>query len=269
MKKELSLKEIQNEELQILIKVKQYLNKNSLKYSLYGGTLLGAVRHNGFIPWDDDIDIIMPREDFDKFINCIKNGDNISKELDVIYLGLKNFDIPFCKVVNNEIELDTIDKIDKNLWIDIFPIDGMPIDKEIKYFNKMKKMKKRFFRTRYIHNNSKDKSLYKTIIKKILFFPLLFINTQKYGIKFINNCKKYKIDNSNYVCDLVWADHQGNILEKKWLDSTIEIDFENEKFSIFEGYKFYLENRYGKNYMEVPPVEKRITHSFRAWRIEK
>ena len=127
-KKILNLREIQLAELTILKKVIIFCDKNNITYFLYGGTALGAVRHKGFIPWDDDIDIIMPRPDYNKFIKLIKDGYTISQDLIVEAPELMhNPRYLVCKVYDRNISVEAQDDIDTGfLWIDIMQLDGLP-----------------------------------------------------------------------------------------------------------------------------------------------
>lgn len=125
---ELNKKEIQNIELNILLEFSKFCNENKLRYYLVGGTLLGAIRHKGFIPWDDDIDVCMPRPDYELFISNF-HSDNSCLKLCCNKFG--NLKAPFAKlkdtrtIVVNDILVNDND-IDTNLWIDIFPVDGLP-----------------------------------------------------------------------------------------------------------------------------------------------
>ena len=127
--KEMSLKDIQSISLEILKDVHAFCVKNNIKYTLQGGTLLGSVRHNGFIPWDDDIDIAMPRPDYEKFCrNYVskKGYQLICRQNNECY-------IMFARVAEME---KTIAKCDilpwtnksTGIWIDIFPLDGVEDD---------------------------------------------------------------------------------------------------------------------------------------------
>ena len=127
---ELSNKEIKKELLNILYILDIFLTNHNLKYSITSGTLLGAVRHKGFIPWDDDIDISMLRPDYNKLIHILKNINKIDESLSGIGFELGNSNIPFLKIINKNIK--TEEKIirditdEGNLWVDIFPFDGIP-----------------------------------------------------------------------------------------------------------------------------------------------
>ena len=265
----LSLEEIQKEELNILKSVIVIFEENNLKYYLYGGTLLGAIRHNGFIPWDDDIDLIMPRPDYDKFISILKNDDKCLNGLVPMAPELNDFDFPFCKIYNKSIVLESENNMEKYLWIDIFPVDGISNNyNPYNYLKKIYNKRKVFSRKRDQIYHIKDNNKLKYVIKSVIFFPLQFLSFDRIINHFVKYCRKYEYDTSQYVCDLVWAKHPGNILKKEWLDETIKVKFEDIDANAFIGYKFYLENRYGKNYMELPPKEQRITHSFKAWRVK-
>lgn len=125
MKGDTKLRQLQKTELSILKRFKQICDKHHLRYYLYGGTLLGAVRHEGFIPWDDDVDVCMPYSDYEIFLNVAK------KELGEDYFlqtseSDKHFVAPFAKIrLNNSTFLDSKfakRHINHGIWIDIFPL---------------------------------------------------------------------------------------------------------------------------------------------------
>lgn len=120
--KKLTAEEIKIKEIDMLLELHCFCIKNNLRYYISGGTLLGAIRHKGFIPWDDDIDVCMPRNDYqillEKFFSDKKNLRLIT-----------SFDIPFAKIVDLNISINSkfdLSKSKKFLWIDIFPVDGLP-----------------------------------------------------------------------------------------------------------------------------------------------
>lgn len=100
--KQLTGNEIKQVELEILLEFDAFCRKNHLTYSLCGGTLLGAIRHHGFIPWDDDIDVCMPRPDYEKLIRSFSPNNN---HLEIRSMMMKGFDAPFGKIVNKNISL--------------------------------------------------------------------------------------------------------------------------------------------------------------------
>lgn len=270
MNKIINTKQIQYEEKIILEETIKFFDKNNIKYYLWGGTLLGAVRHGGFIPWDDDIDIIVPRPDYNKFIELMKkNNSMIENKYEVIAFELNNSSFPFCKIINKNIILNCDHPIDKYLWIDVFPMDGMPTKhkmflKKVRY-NKMLYNIKRddiSVHTKY------SKNIIKKILKKIYIKKLSNKNLKDIMNNYIKYASKYDFNNSKYVGSIIWGKHPGNILKKEWLKEDIKLKFEDIEANVFSGYKNYLSNRYG-DYMKLPPESERISHSTSAVKVEK
>ena len=276
MNENLNIREIQQEEKKILDNVVKILNNNNLRYFLCGGTLLGAVRHKGFIPWDDDIDIAMPRPDYDKLQQLlIKNKIECPNKLSFHSLSLKNLNFPFIKVYNHCIEIYDYryeDRFEKYLWIDIFPIDGFPeSNKEcIKWFKKRNKYKKmlgyRKMSNKFIFENKKN--LLKNITKFVFKYICKIIPENFFAKKIDKLSKKYPYDSSRYAGCFSWGYGPQEKMEKKEFEEYIDVEFEESIYKSIKNYDLYLTNLYG-DYMTLPPEDKRVTHSFEAWRVEE
>lgn len=269
---ELSLEEIHKEETEMLKRIIEFCDKNEIKYYICGGTLLGAIRHKGFIPWDDDVDLLFPRPEFEKFERIVKEKNcEISENLKVISYDLKTMKFPFCKVMNTNIVLDencVQDESQKYLWIDIFPMDGLSEKKEenINLYNKVIKLRKKLLilvsNERYLKNYSKAK--WKFLPKKI--FKLLFKHkTEKYAKKLDNLVKTYDYNSSKYVGGIVWGYGPQEKMLKEELED-IKVEFENLEVNTFNCYDLYLKNLYG-DYMKLPPIEKRYNHNLKVYKI--
>ena len=161
------MKEIQYEEKEMLKKVVDFFNEQDMTYYLWAGTFLGAVRHKGFIPWDDDIDLAMTRPEYNKFLAYLKKNNNkISDNLEVIGLELGNSDFPILKVINKNVKVDEIEQCDEYLWIDIFPLDATPQDNK-KFYKRVAFLNKIFIlkRQQRLHQNLMATSKFKRFIK--------------------------------------------------------------------------------------------------------
>ena len=265
--KYLSLREIQLEELEILKKIIKFIEEKDLKYSLISGTLLGAIRHKGFIPWDDDIDIGMPRPDYEKFLELF-DKENPFPNIRLCHAENKTGFLPFCKAVNIDIAYsdDSIcDQENRYLWIDIVPIDGLPESE--KKLKKMCKLEQLYAKALYIHyykiNFKYDKNIVKNI-KKIILKPFALCISANTITKMR---KKTKYSQAKYVGNFVAGYGVKERLLKEDYDHYIDIEFEKVKMRCIKNYDKYLSNIYGEDYMSPPPLEKRRGHHIQAWRI--
>lgn len=265
-KKYLSADEIKKIELQILDEIDKICNEENIYYSICGGTMIGAVRHKGFIPWDDDIDIIMPRNDYNKFIKIMKKKDE-NYWLDVVDNKKKKYYYPFSKIVDK----NTVAKMEDNqtlhgIWVDIFPVDNLP-DNEKKRNGIIKKC---FFYRAIIIAMTTDFSNYvgKRKIKKILNLYANIFGKENI-IKRYNNLifKSTLYNNSNYVSSYFPTYGKKEIFEKDILLRRELYDFEGKKYWGIKNFDEYLSQLYG-DYMKLPPEEKRRTHKISAWRIK-
>ena len=260
---ELTLKELQGEELKILKDVHDYCIKNNLRYSLYGGTLIGALRHKGFIPWDDDIDIIMPRPDYTRFCKEYKSVNYKIADLE----NTKGYMLGFARVYDDKTTtMKTLVpwiKCDVGVWIDVFPADGLIDDKiEIaRIYRKAYLIRKllTFARVANVKISEYDTFLGKT---KLIVKKLLSLNgrTASFFVKRLDKLiKQYDFENSPMWASL--SNIEKLSMRKHHSKSTFQscnlVDFEDMKACIMNGSDEMLRERNG-NYMQLPPESERV-----------
>ena len=262
--REMTTKEIKNVLLNILIYVDQVCKSNNINYSLAHGTLLGAVRHKGFIPWDDDIDIFLRRPEYNRLIDILYKSDN--KKYKVFSPKDKGYYYPYAKVSDMDtaiIEKNWPQYKDLGLNIDIFPIDYVPENRAREYYDKTKEYENCLYNSltdiAYVHNNK-----IVSILKRILRFRQVK-ECRKKGEEYWKNkiSEMTQIEKTNKIACIVTGGFR--LWDKEMFDSFIEIEFENRKFQAVEDYDTMLKSIYG-NYMELPPIEQRESyHDFTAF----
>lgn len=256
--KKINLEESKKIELDILSFVADFCDKNGLKYFLAYGTLIGAIRHKGFIPWDDDIDIWMPRDDYNKLMYIFQNSETDYYKL--ICPTDKNSYHPYVKVIDTRtIKLEESVKY-KNGYlgidIDIFPLDGQPSDDGdyTKWYYKLQRYY-RLYPCLILDPCKKIKHMISVSIKKIIS------GGKKHILKKTAQLHaKYPYNESNFVgCVESCNNSEYNRYKKEWFEDVVEVEFENIVLKAPIGYDSILTKMYG-NYMELPPKEKQITH---------
>jgi len=260
-------KKLRECQVKMLDAVVEICNNNNLTYVLLAGTCLGAVRHKGFIPWDDDIDIGLPREDYDKLLlianevlpeNMFCQTFENEKEYPLLYAKIRLNDSIFLErsIVQSEMH--------HGVFIDIFPIDGC---------SKSLNLAKRFFRKVWLRKNviflkkvkrPKSKLTLKGKIKRCLFAIYSFFFTIKSCYKSLNNLlKKYTVSNSSYIGNLFGAWKMKEVMRKEVMFGvdmqTTQVEFEGKIYNAPYDTHAYLTSLYG-DYMTPPPPEKRISH---------
>ncbi|MBM7710549.1 LicD family protein [Enterococcus xiangfangensis] len=268
----LKLEEIKEVALNMLAYVDDICQKNQLQYSVYYGTLLGAVRHQGFIPWDDDIDIVLPRPDYEKLLEILIDDSNyiLASPLSnssYRYTYSKLFD-PKTKLVSKQI----LGYEDKNagVFIDIFPLDGVPNDKDEqkKYASELDSYKFGFMYTLgFLYARSYFYS--RSIIKFLVKYP----THRKYKKKgnyrywrnlYEQNSLRYPFEKSNFCGHLEFIKYDKAIYPTDWFceDSFERIDFEGHKVNAIKNADIFLTQYFG-DYMTLPPKDEQISnHSY-------
>ena len=229
------LKKLQMAELDILDEVVRVCKKNGIKYFLMGGTLLGAIRHKGFIPWDDDIDICMLREDYEKFIKIAPNELKEKYKM-VNYKTNKKAYLSFTKVVNSKTTFveNNAKEFDghNGIWLDIFPLDYIDgINKKVRIKNKFIKL---------IQGVLAEKNL---------------------NLKLVDIIIGKNKNNGNYV--ITYFAHyniEKNVYELKDILPLGKTVFEGKKYDSPKNYDAILKTTYG-DYMKLPPKDKQVTHN--------
>ena len=255
------LRKLQMTELEILLKVDDICRKNNIKYFLVGGTLLGAVRHQGFIPWDDDLDIAMPRADYQKFVEISSKALGSQYHFQCVENDA-DYWLLFGKVRKNgtvfaESRLKNI-QTNKGIFIDVFPLDDG--NKPNDFLQKVRiKTARKIQYVMYCRRGviAGDVPLQIKILTKLS--RVMSINKwMRLGQKIVShknrNAQYYFNVGSNYNYK------KQTILKEKYYPLK-ELEFEGHRFFVPNDYDFVLKQIFGTNYMELPEKEKRVNHA--------
>ena len=272
--KKILANDIKKLQVDMLRKIHDFCVENGIVYTLAHGTLIGAIRHHGYIPWDDDIDIMMPRPDYNRFLSLfngkVENLRVLAPEIDVNYYA------PYGNICDERtllIESGVSHRsIPIGIKIDVFPVDGVPEDdlefekcmKKMLFYNKVLYFKRKKFGS---INGLKDFSIWVGVRGLLSVISYGFV--QK---KIMKLAAKNNYNESKYVAILVFPSHDSFFsckrIERVVFDSTVKVEFENNYFFAPKGYDSYLRTFYG-DYMQLPSKEKRIPHhGFTAYWID-
>lgn len=244
--------------IEMLEEIDSFCIEHEITYYLTGGTLLGAIRHDGFIPWDDDIDIALLRDDYERLL---KEFNSSSGDVAIIdFRNRKNYIWPSAKAINKKTVLieNGNKKAAIGVYLDVFPLDDVPSDLSIatKYVKRVNRWKKMLMLKHL--NVTKERKIIKNIF--VILAKCLYIIPDYLIISRIDTLsKKYnKKNNCGYVCNFAGAWGTKEIVKKHVFDKAIKHVFEYKEFPIPIGYHELLSGLYG-DYMKLPPIEKRVT----------
>ena len=262
----MTLREIQEAELNLLIVFDRFCRENDLRYSLQAGTLIGAVRHHGFVPWDDDVDVSMPRPDVERLLTL---SDQLPDGYAIDGPDNSGFVCSFYKFVDLSVvaqEPNYEGRYEEHLWLDIFPMDGASSDpREVKM--KQNKMTDAIRWSAWVDTNYSSDPLWKRAIKTAAIPFLGLINPRKRMIDLAQEIASnpgYK--NATRVSSFMGGSRSGWSVSKAEYEDMVDLEFEGHMFKAMGCWDEYLRICYG-DYMQLPPEKQRATHHLKAWRL--
>lgn len=267
MKKQLTIEQTQAIATDILSIVADICEAQSLRYYLMYGTLIGAVRHKGCIPWDDDIDIMMPRPDHEKLLEYLYAHGRDYPHLRVFNHDVcKEYPYMITRISDDRyvIEMENEKPYGMGAFIDIYPFDGLGnTEKEaLQYGMKGDRLSSLCYQATREHFAVENTAS----IRKIIKFPVYLIAKLCGKDLFQNKLQRLAgvkaYDTSKYVGCVVWlSGGRKDIFLKEWFDDTVLSDFGKYMFRIPKKYDQILRHIYG-DYMELPPEHQRIGHHY-------
>ncbi len=258
-----SIQQLELENLDVLIAI---CKKYSLRYYLIGGTLIGVLRHHGFIPWDDDIDVGLPRPDYNRFVKIAKK--ELPDHMDMKTMTSDpNYKCYFTRLINNKRRIywdhgQYTAKI--GIWTDVFPLDGLPSDpirRKLHVFNvNFHKAIYKFSQIDYITTNKKRPLSERFLIKFAMITHIgKFIDPEKSLQKLDKALQKYDYESAEWAWNFSGCYGKREIVPKLELGGQREDIFEGRTVSIAAKAEEYLNHIYG-DWRKLPPAEKRVSH---------
>ncbi len=258
------LKHLQKCELLIADEIKRICDKNDIRYFMVAGTMLGAIRHQGFIPWDDDMDFGMERAEYEKFCKICKT--ELSQAFKLQTWDTDNsYPFSFGKIRLNNTHIRELFASPHNscdgIFVDIFPFDNAPDDSKL--FKKQGFYYYLFKRALWLKKgygiNIKKQGLKQKVKYELISIALAIIPYRYLKYCFNRVIQKYNaIETKRLVFDAPYS-YEKNCVEREWVLDLTSYPFENNSFPAFKSYNTYLAHLYG-DYMELPEIRKRHSH---------
>lgn len=269
----LSLKEMQQVYLELLKEFDAICRENNLRYDLAGGSLLGAVRHGGFIPWDDDIDVCMPRPDYRRLLELKERGTlKLPFGRDVISHRDRSMARHFGRYVRHDVRRLS-DMAEENdcpyIGMDIFPIDGLPKSNlAFKWQCFRIRQLRRFLLTSVEKKGTSRRGAFAAKIKD-LYRPILkAIGPYRIAARLDRVCSRVPFEKAELVGAVTGMYGARERWSKEQMLPQKRMKFEDTEASVFANYDIYLSNLFG-DYMRLPPIEQQVPHCDSGYRVKE
>lgn len=257
--------------LKILLAFDGFAQANAIRYSLGAGTLLGAVRHRGFIPWDDDIDIYVPRPDYERIVSIARDSFS-NGPMTFTGFEIDGSLLPFIKMVDTSVRVEdqaTKASIDCFLWVDIFPLDGLPNDSA--RAKRLTRRSKFLIKLVCLGAYKLDVPRGTAPMRIARTLSVLLTRALKLGVKarlkLLRMARSIPYDEADYVANIAWNVYGvKEAIKREAFEDTVTVMFEGHEFPATASYDTWLKGMYG-NYLELPPEGERKNHGFKAWRV--
>lgn len=262
----LILDEVKNIEFSILKKFITFCGENHLRYALTYGTLLGAVRHQGFIPWDDDIDVMMPREDYNSFIEAFEHRSPIEGCELLSRQKTKGYFYPFAKLCDTS----TVAKMEDNhtehgIWLDVFPVDHVPDDeKKARKFHRHIRFYKNMIISYTTDFSTKHRN-WKLIPKFFLAMISRIIGVDRIASYIEKESRQFNNEGTRKIAIVSWQSAEGGNMGLDEITRPAKVMFNGLEMNAPADYDAYLRSIYGE-YMQLPSENKRTTHHVIAYK---
>lgn len=265
--KKMSITEIQKTSIEILAYIDKVCRENDINYSIFYGSLIGVERHRGYIPWDDDLDIVLLRPEYERLLELL------AKQQDFLLLSpktTKNYRYVYSKLVDPytlAISRQYYNSESDNLgvFVDIFPLDGFPssLEEREKFGNLCEKYRSNMM---FTLNNSYavSRSWWKAHMKRFLYYPkykkiLKQGDSEYWRNKYESLATKYPVDRSEYCGYLEFVNINWGVFPTEWFKHFENVEFEGYQFRAIKDRDKFLTLRYG-DYMKTPPPLEQKTH---------
>lgn len=274
--REIGIDEFKSRALAVLRQMKSVCEKNNIRFFLAYGTAIGAVRHQGFIPWDDDIDVVMFREDYERFQHIMNNERGRYQLLDIN--SNRNYALPLAKLIDTHTVVSQVsqkENIKLGVWVDVFVLDFVPDDirKRKKLYSRLEHLQTYWTQSAYNkHSILKwGNNSFRSYLFYFLYAPIRLLGARFWVQKIEKLSKNSNTKPSSTVAVLTFAannNRERHTYPVSFWGNGKEMLFEGDYYLLPEKNDEYLKFQYG-DYMQLPPEEQRVFHhTFTAFAID-